>query len=136
MAPKYLPVSNKGFSLLEVLIAVLVIAFGLLGMAALQLKAVQNSHSAYQRTVASIIAMDAAERLWINLALNQNIDTVVKPSWRNSSAGLLSFDDIQNDLNFICTVQNSCTITVSWSEKRLADVANQKSTFVYTIDLY
>lgn len=136
MAPKYLSVSNKGFSLLEVLIAVLVIAFGLLGMAALQLKTVQNSHSAYQRTVASIIAMDAAERLWINLALNQNIDTVVKPSWRNSSAGLLSFDDIQNDLNFICTVQNSCTITVSWSEKRLADVANQKSTFVYTIDLY
>jgi len=135
MAPKYLPVSNKGFSLLEVLIAVLVIAFGLLGMAALQLKAVQNSHSAYQRTVASIIAMDAAERLWINLALNQNLDAV-KTSWHSASDGLLSFDNIQNDLNFICTVQNSCTITVSWSEKRLADVANQKSTFVYTIDLY
>jgi type IV pilus assembly protein PilV len=53
-----------GFTLLEVLIAVLVLSLGLLGVAAMQLKALQSSHVSYQRSVATLAAQDAVERLW------------------------------------------------------------------------
>jgi type IV pilus assembly protein PilV len=129
----------KGFSLLEVLIAVFVIAFGLLGMAALQLKTVQNSHSAYQRTVASVIALDAAERLWINLALEGEIEGEggVVDLWRtaHTDPNLLSFEDSE-DLVLDCDANNNCTITVSWVENRIAGVPNGKEQFTYTITLY
>jgi len=61
---------QQGFSLIEVLIASFIVAFGVLGMAALQLKTLQAAHSAYQRTIASVIAMDVVERLWANIAMN------------------------------------------------------------------
>ena len=135
-------VLKNGFSLLEVLIAVLIIAFGLLGMAALQLKTVQNSHSAYQRTVASVIAMDAAERLWINLALKEDIDTVVLSAWRNDWSD--SLPNQGSDMTIGC-INNRCNISVSWIENRFSssnqldadgNPINTKSTFSYVIDLY
>lgn len=129
------PSKTYGFTLLEVLIAVLIIAFGLLGMAALQLKTVQNSHSAYQRTVASVIALDAAERLWINLALEAEVSEV-RDEWYSASEDLLSFEDPDDDLVLDCDADNNCTITVSWVENRIAGVPNGKEQFTYMITLY
>ena len=40
---------SQGFSLLEVLIAMLVLAVGLLGVAAMQMRGLQYSHDAYLR---------------------------------------------------------------------------------------
>lgn len=59
--------SSQGFTLLEALIAVLVLSLGLLGVAAMQLKAMQSAHVAYQRSVATLAAQDAVERLWVAL---------------------------------------------------------------------
>lgn len=48
--------NQAGFSLLEVLIAVLVLSVGLLGMAALQINAMKNNQSSYQRTQAVMLS--------------------------------------------------------------------------------
>lgn len=56
-----------GFSLLEALVAVLVLSFGLLGAAAMQLQAMQSAHASYQRSIAILAARDAVERLWVAL---------------------------------------------------------------------
>ncbi len=48
--------NQTGFSLLEVLIAVLVLSVGLLGMAALQINAMKNNQSSYQRTQAVMLS--------------------------------------------------------------------------------
>lgn len=45
---------NRGFSLIEVLVAVLVMAIGMLGIAALQSTALRNNQSAFQRGQAVI----------------------------------------------------------------------------------
>lgn len=66
--------TNNGFTLLETLIALLVLSFGLLGLAGLQLKTLQSSHSSYQRGLANIIAADAVERLWANMGGCGTID--------------------------------------------------------------
>ena len=64
------PVGSRGFTLIEALVALAVLSFGLLGVAAMQLKALQNAHMGYQRSVASLIAIDAQERAWERLSLD------------------------------------------------------------------
>ena len=55
---------QKGFTLIESLVALLVLSFSLLGLAALQLNALQSASAAYQRSLASLIALDVQERIW------------------------------------------------------------------------
>ena len=58
---------QKGFTLLEVLIAILVLSIGLLGLAALQINALQSSYYSYQVSVANLAVKDVRERLWESL---------------------------------------------------------------------
>lgn len=80
---------QRGFSLIEALIALVVLSIGLIGVAAMQLKALQSANAGYQRSVASVAAVDAQERLWAMLgALEtgqtcENINTsAVQAEWR------------------------------------------------------
>lgn len=61
------PMRNRGFSLLEVLIAVLVFSLGLLGAAGLMVLSVRTNHSAYLRTQASFLAQSMADRIRANV---------------------------------------------------------------------
>ncbi|GAB57862.1 type IV pilus modification protein PilV [Rheinheimera nanhaiensis] len=61
-------VRQKGVSLLEVLIAVLVLGIGLLGVAALQSSGVRNVQSAHERTVATLVAHSLSENVRANIA--------------------------------------------------------------------
>jgi type IV pilus assembly protein PilV len=55
-----------GFTLLEVLIAIVVVAFGLLGLAGLQVFALRNNASAAQRVTASNLTVDIVDRMKAN----------------------------------------------------------------------
>lgn len=57
---------ESGFSLIEVLIALLVLAIGLLGLAALQAQGLRFNHDAYVRTQATHIAYDIVDRMRVN----------------------------------------------------------------------
>lgn len=52
-----------GFSLLEVMIALLVLAIGLLGVAALQARGLKYNHEAHVRSQATVLAYDIIERM-------------------------------------------------------------------------
>ncbi|MCE0558660.1 MULTISPECIES: type IV pilus modification protein PilV [unclassified Motilimonas] len=58
--------SQKGFSLIETMITLFVLTTGLLGVAASQGIAKKSAYESNQRTLASFIAMDIAERLRLN----------------------------------------------------------------------
>ncbi len=58
--------SSQGFTLLEVLIAVLVLGVGLLGMAKLQTAGLQSTYSANLRTVATQLAYEMTDRIRAN----------------------------------------------------------------------
>lgn len=62
------PSSHAGFTLLEVLIAMVVFSFGLLGWAGLQLAALEGSRSAELRTIAMLQAQDLADRMRANMS--------------------------------------------------------------------
>jgi len=55
-----------GFSLVELMVAVLVVAIGLLGLAALQTTGLSGNHNAYLRTQATLLAQDMADRMMAN----------------------------------------------------------------------
>lgn len=67
--------SARGFTLLEVLIAIVIFSFGMLGMAGVLVLSVRVNQSAYLRTQAAFLAQSIADRiransswaLWTNL---------------------------------------------------------------------
>ena len=59
---------KTGFTLIEVLIAMVVLAVGLLGLAGLQATSLKNNQSAYNRSQATQLAYDIADRMRANAA--------------------------------------------------------------------
>jgi type IV pilus assembly protein PilV len=62
--------ANHGFTLIEVMIALAVLTIGLTGLAAMQMSSMQYVHSSHYRSMATTIALDFEERLWLELADN------------------------------------------------------------------
>ncbi|MYL24970.1 type IV pilus modification protein PilV [Halomonas alkaliantarctica] len=92
---------QRGFSLIEALIALLVLSLGLVGVAAMQLKALQSATVGYQRSVVTLAAVDAQERLWAELPQLDSdqdcadVDTAtVEAEWQ----ALWSVDETSNPL--------------------------------------
>lgn len=109
---------NKGFTLIEVLITLVVLSIALLGVGVLQVKALQYSYASYQRSVATLQANDLVERLWSGMcALPGSKDTIVSewvtsntnslPNW----SGSLAYDATGNIPIY--------TITISWQDNKI-----------------
>jgi type IV pilus assembly protein PilV len=58
---------QSGFTMLEVLVAIVVLAFGLLGLAGLQADGLRNNTSAYLRSQATLLAYDMLDRMRANM---------------------------------------------------------------------
>jgi len=63
---------QKGFTLLEVLIAMVVLSIGLLGVAGMQANSLRNNHNAFIKTQASNLAADLADRMRANKSVKDN----------------------------------------------------------------
>jgi len=70
--------AQLGVALLEVLVSLLILAFGLLGMAGLQTVSLRNNQTAYYRTQATMFATDIVERMRGNILAvdNSNYDDI------------------------------------------------------------
>lgn len=124
---------SRGFTLLEALVAVLVLALGLLGVAAMQLKALQSSHVSFQRTVATMAAQDAVERLWVDLG-NKTLQACPDADpvgWKNDWANHLTLRDVTTITEDPVFCEYG--ITVGWVDDRFG--AENVSTLQYRIKL-
>jgi type IV pilus modification protein PilV len=70
---------SKGFTLMEVLVALAVLSIGLLGMAGMQLFSLKSSHNAYLRTQATTAAHELVNKMRANReeALAGSYDTAL-----------------------------------------------------------
>lgn len=55
-----------GFTLIEILVSLVVLAIGLLGLAGLQAAGMRNNNSAYHRSQATILAYEIIDRMRVN----------------------------------------------------------------------
>ena len=62
------PSASRGFTLLEVLVALLVLSIGLLGLAGMQTLSLKNNNSALMRSQAVVLAYDAIDLMRSNRA--------------------------------------------------------------------
>src|SRR5699024_10996669 len=89
------PQQQQGFSLIEVLIALVVLSIGLVGLAGLLVQGIKTNHNAYLRTQAVLLSNDMAERMLANPAGLHNgdyntIDTTsanADPGWVTTKHG-------------------------------------------------
>jgi type IV pilus assembly protein PilV len=119
-------VRASGFSLIEVLIAIVILAVGLLGIAGLQVIGLKSNHSSYMRSQATFQIAAIFDRMRANRtqALNDayDIDLGSTPSgdslanqdliaWKNELAVLLPSGD-----GAIACKAGVCTVTVEWTD--------------------
>ena len=127
----------NGFTLLEVMIALVIFSIGLLGLAGLQGLSVQNNQVSYSRTVANQLAYDMADRIRNNKTANYagGIPAGAPTSCITSSAFCSPNDLAQYDLyewdqtlkdknNNLSGVEGSVTVNgagylvaIGWDEK-------------------
>ncbi len=60
------PRRQRGFNLLEVMVALLVLSLGLLGLAALQTVGLKANHESYERTQATLLIYEILDRMRAN----------------------------------------------------------------------
>lgn len=145
--------ATAGFSLIEVLVALVVLSVGLLGLAALQQNAVRFNHDAYLRSQATVLAYDMADRMRGNrqAAISEAYDsgfagippacnsavaagTVVTEdigAWRRALSCALPDGNGQIDWHGPSEI---LTITVRWDPSRGNDAAADEE-FVMTTGL-
>jgi len=64
-----MPISKtkqRGFSMIEILVSLVVIGVGVLGLTGLQIASVKSTNNAHSRNVATILAMELSERMRAN----------------------------------------------------------------------
>ena len=116
---------QRGVSLIEVLVTIVIISFGLLGVAGLLATGLRNNQSSQWRTQASILAYDMAERMRANrpAALDQlyvtsttasGVAATDKTAWAAALA-----DSLPSGSGTVTMVNNRYfTITVQWSDSK------------------
>ncbi len=114
--------SDRGFTLIEALVALAVLSFGLLGVAAMQLKALQSAHMGYQRTMVSLVAIDAQERAWAELSRNDVCPeaTAIADNWISNWSNHLV---ITGESPLVKDGTKDCEYdaSIAWNEERFSE---------------
>lgn len=115
---------NQGFSLVEVMVALLVLSIGLLGLAALQTTSLQYNTGSYFRTQATFLAYDIIDRMRANSAAVADADGTGYDQ-PTSSAVTISVNCDSSS----CTSAELATYDVrKWYDRAVATLPNATAT--------
>ena len=118
---------QKGSSLLEILISLLVIAVGLLGLSVMQTVSLKNINNSHFRSLATVYAYDMAERMRSNQAgvTAGNYDNITAPGANTSCAGA------------ICTAAEIATLDgFQWNQQIASELPSGTGTVTESSDVY
>lgn len=133
--PHRVPGTQRGATLIEVLVAVIIMAIGMLGMAAMQSITLRNSQGAMERTQAVVQTYTILDAMRANLTAARNGQyNMAMPSGNACAVPPAGSTLVDRDKNFwITSLQNTlgpsacgsvscadrvCTITVRWDDSR------------------
>lgn len=131
---------QRGLSLLEVLVAIVILSLGLLGMAGLQAASLRTSQGSFYRAQAAQYADDMAERMRANLgqarsyglALADAAPTGTSVRDRDLADWLAKLRSLPGGDGSVAIdlANNLVTITVQWDDTRAGGPANANYTVV------
>lgn len=111
---------QRGVSLLEVLISVVVLSIGLLGLAGLQAVSLKNNTSAYQRGLATMLAYDVIDRMRADLPACASYAVALGAAgagdakdWKDGVKEALPGGDAS-----IVIAGGTVTVTIQWDDNR------------------
>ena len=138
--------AQTGFTLIEILVAMLILAIGMLGVAAMQLRGLQYNHDAYLRSQINLLAYDISDRMRLNRSnATSYLDTETLTTTRpGCTAGLAT---AANDLNcwhqqgydalppgsqmdIVAGATGSFTAEISWSDREGNPATKVTYTFI------
>ncbi len=106
---------EEGFTLLEVLVAVLVFSFGLLGIAGMMTISVRNNHNGYLRSQANFLAENMMDRMRAN-------PTAL---WNDAYAGQAAIGTTLCDLTTPCNFQELAAFDMEqWAQSLQVSLPN------------
>ncbi len=145
--------TQRGASLIEVLVALLITSFGLLGMAALQARAIKGNHSSMQKTQAVVMSYSILDALRVDRdsakagAYNKGslVDGKIDPPIcnPNSVSGTSLADNnlrawitsLKSEIGnsgdattcgaVLCDADGVCRVQVSWDDTRAGGLGDQ-----------
>jgi type IV pilus assembly protein PilV len=114
--------AQRGVTLLEVLISILVLSVGLLGYAGLQTVSMKNNTSAFQRSQATMLTYDIVDRMRANKPNLASYSIAMGTvgafpdvvSWKSNVATALP----DGDASIVVDLAGNATITVQWDDNR------------------
>lgn len=155
-----------GLTILEVLIALAILSLGLAGLAIMHMNSLKYAHSAYYRSVASAVALDFEERLWLQLADTSVLDcpdpstagdafTALAADWRDRyqlpANHWSGFDTPTTAIRNLTITPGTVTtstfaelpITLTWTDARFDDTSDESivdesdtETYVYNVRMF
>ncbi|MGH1471402.1 MAG: type IV pilus modification protein PilV [Cellvibrionaceae bacterium] len=111
--------AESGFSMIEMMISLLILAIGLLGQMALQMTSVSSNQSSYYRSQASIIANDFTDRMRLNA------DAI--------KAGLANYDSLSIDATSTNTSPGCAAAGCTAADLALLDIFELQETLSASI---
>lgn len=137
--------THRGFSLIEVLVALLILSVGLLGLAGLQARGLKDNQMSVQHSQAVLYATDIIDEMRVHrtLALNGDYNIGLNDAAAANGATKIVLKDLQNwkaDVARLPGGQGSVevdsatgvvTVTLQWSE--VSSVTKQEETTVYRV---
>ncbi|NNG11720.1 MAG: type IV pilus modification protein PilV [Halobacteria archaeon] len=132
--PRHNPGTARGFGLIEVLVAVLILSIGLLGLASLQTNGMRFNHTSYLRTQATVLAYDIVDAMRANRGAAGKSETALGGAYQTNytdgppTGSLIAEADLRNWKTLLTTLlptgrgqvsQNGrlFTINVEWTER-------------------
>lgn len=106
---------QRGSTLLEVLVSVLIFSFGILGLVAMQVRATQYSVDAEDRNRAALLADDLAAQM--RLARTVTLPTAQITAWQTRVADATT-QGLPSGIATITVAGNTALITITWQQPR------------------
>ncbi|WP_226451843.1 type IV pilus modification protein PilV [Ferribacterium limneticum] len=129
--------NQRGVSLIEILVSIVIVCFGLLGVAGLLTTGLKSTQVSQIRTQASFLAYDMADRMRTNrqVALNGEYTTATTASNATAVADKADWktavETLPGGSGTVAMNNTFFTITIQWDDSKLAGgSATQQFVFV------